>query len=256
MDDESEGGLAGPRVSVAPEVFARHPDYRSAVVHARRVRNAPSDDRSRQLLRDAAEAARKRLAGQPVTSHPHIQAWRAAFAAFGAKPSRFRCSAEALLRRALADEVPPINRLVDAYNAVSIAQVIPVGGEDADRVVGDVTLRFAAGDELFEAREGGELVAVRVEPGEAIWHDAAGVTCRRWNWRQCARTALTERVANAYFELDALGACGDADLDAAVAALVDHLELLSPGCDLTVEVLRGPRRAAPESSAAPSPRRS
>jgi DNA/RNA-binding domain of Phe-tRNA-synthetase-like protein len=244
MGSEPEA-VAGPRVSVAPEVFERHPDYRSVVIHARGVRNAPSDDRSRRLLGDAAEAARERFAGEPVTAHPHIQAWRAAFAAFGAKPSRFRCSAEALLRRAMADGVPPINRLVDAYNAVSVAHVIPVGGEDADRVAGDVTLRFATGDEPFEAREGGELVTTRVEPGEAIWQDAAGVTCRRWNWRQCARTALTEGVANAYFELDALGPCGDADLDAAVAALVDQLEALSPGCDLGVEVLRGPRRGTP-----------
>lgn len=28
-------------------------------------------------------------------------------------------------------------------------------------------------------------------PGEVIWRDDAGVTCRQWNWRQCTRTRIT-----------------------------------------------------------------
>lgn len=42
-----------------------------------------------------------------------------------------------------------------------------------------------------------------VDPGEVVWADEAGVTSRRWNWRQCTRTALTGHVRNAYFVLDA-----------------------------------------------------
>jgi DNA/RNA-binding domain of Phe-tRNA-synthetase-like protein len=29
------------------------------------------------------------------------------------------------------------------------------------------------------------------EPGEVIWRDDDGVTCRCWNWRQCVRTRIT-----------------------------------------------------------------
>ena len=42
------------------------------------------------------------------------------------------------------------------------------------------------------------------EPGEVIWADSTGITCRRWNWRQCRRTQLTEDTQNVYFVLDRL----------------------------------------------------
>ena len=42
------------------------------------------------------------------------------------------------------------------------------------------------------------------ESGEVIWRDDLGVTCRRWNWRQVARTRLTEETTNAMFLLERL----------------------------------------------------
>jgi len=229
---------ARPRARVAAEIFARHPDYRAAILYARGVVNGPSDERSRALLATAEETARARFAARAPAEDPHLAAWRAAYAAFGAKPSRFLSSAEALIRRALKGGAPAIDRLVDVYNAVSIAHVVPVGGEDADRVVGDPVVRFAAGGEPFETREEGQPVTVAVDPGEAVWADDAGVTCRRWNWRQCTRTALTEDVRNAYFVLDALAPFDDAQLAAATAALVDGIVAVSPGCEIEVETLR------------------
>jgi hypothetical protein len=42
-----------------------------------------------------------------------------------------------------ADAVPGINCLVDAYNSVSLAHLLPIGGEDLDRLAGACVLRFA-----------------------------------------------------------------------------------------------------------------
>jgi DNA/RNA-binding domain of Phe-tRNA-synthetase-like protein len=149
--------------------------------------------------------------------HPHLVAWREAFRAFGAK--RYQCSAEALIRR----DFPRINRLVDLYNAVSVRWAVPVGGEDIDRVVGTVRLRFAVGDEPFD---GGDPP----KPGEVVWADEAGVTCRRWNWRQGVRTRLELGTTRAYFLFDALPELDDASL----AAAMDDLEasLRAPGVRL------------------------
>jgi hypothetical protein len=125
--------------------------------------------------------------------HPHLLAWRDAFRSFGVKPKRAVCSAEALIARG---ELPRINPLVDRYNAVSVRLAVPVGGEDLARVVPPVRLVFATGDEPFD---GGDPP----RPGEVVWLDGLGVTCRRWNWRQGARTRLTEETARAYFLFDA-----------------------------------------------------
>jgi DNA/RNA-binding domain of Phe-tRNA-synthetase-like protein len=161
--------------------------------------------------------------------HPHLVAWREAFRAFGAKPKRYQCSAEALIRR--PDGLPLINRLVDIYNAVSVTHAVPVGGEDIDRVVGAVRLRFASGDEDFD---GGDPP----KPGEVVWADEAGVTCRRWNWRQGVRTRLTESTSRAYFLFDALPVFDDAALAAAMDDLSVRLVEACPGASLSSFVVR------------------
>jgi DNA/RNA-binding domain of Phe-tRNA-synthetase-like protein len=154
--------------------------------------------------------------------HPHLLAWREAFRAFGAK--RYRCSAEALIRR--VDEFPRINRLVDLYNACSVRWAVPVGGEDIDHVAGTVRLVFASGSEPFD---GGDPP----KPGEVVWADDAGVTCRRWNWRQGVRTRLTEDTRRAYFLFDALPELDDASLASAMEDLAAGLREACPGLELS-----------------------
>jgi DNA/RNA-binding domain of Phe-tRNA-synthetase-like protein len=159
--------------------------------------------------------------------HPHLLAWREAFRSFGAK--RYLSSAEALIRR--AEELPAINRLVDLYNAVSVVHAVPVGGEDLDRVVGTVRLVFASGDESFD---GGDPP----KPGEVVWADSAGVTCRRWNWRQGVRTRLTESTTRAYFLFDALPVFDDSLLRAAMEDLASRLRDACPAASLESFVVR------------------
>jgi DNA/RNA-binding domain of Phe-tRNA-synthetase-like protein len=148
--------------------------------------------------------------------HPHLLAWREAFRSFGVKPKRAVCSAEALIARG---SLPRINPLVDRYNAVSVRWAVPVGGEDLDHVVPPVRLIFATGAEPFD---GGDPPRA----GEVVWRDGEGVTCRRWNWRQGARTRLTEETTRAYFLFDALPVFDDTSLR---AAMDDLAALLSSG---------------------------
>ena len=61
------------------------------------------------------------------------------------------------------------------------------------------------------------------DPGEVVWCDDAGVTCRRWNWRQARRTQLREDTTAALFILDALQPLTDEALHAAAEDLVAHL---------------------------------
>jgi DNA/RNA-binding domain of Phe-tRNA-synthetase-like protein len=60
-----------------------------------------------------------------------------------------------------------------------------------------------------------------------VWCDEAGVTCRRWNWRQARRTQLSEDTTTALFILDALDPITDEALHAA-EDLVAHLTGLGP----------------------------
>ena len=192
-------------VEIDPRIWELRPDFVVTVVRARGLSNGPSDDASTALLRRAEESARVALNGAEPAALPNVSAWRDAYRAFGAKAQRTPCSAEALLKRAVdGDGLPNINRLVDLYNAVSVEYALPVGGEDLARTVGVSRLTLATGAESFDTLRSGEEVVDHPAAGEVVWIDDAGVTCRRWNWRQCARTRLTEASSDAWFVLERL----------------------------------------------------
>lgn len=234
----AEAALAGAEVS--PDVLALRPDYVVALLVADGLAGGPSDAESESLLARAEREASARTT--PIEDLEHVAQWREAFRSFGAKPQRTRNSVEALLRR-VPDGLPRVNRLTDVYNAVSVLHVVPIGGEDLDRYVGPPRLVRADGDEVFDTVAAGEPVVESPEPGEVVWRDDAGVTCRRWNWRQCRRTQLTEHTTTALFVLDCLAAAGGEGALAAGGDLRDHLARTNPGARFAWRLL--PERSAP-----------
>jgi DNA/RNA-binding domain of Phe-tRNA-synthetase-like protein len=207
---------------VAPEVFGLRHDYRVMLLAVDGIEPGPSDEASEALLSAAEAWATQALANQPANEVPHVAAWREAYRSFGAKPQRTRNSLEALMRRA-ANGLPRVNRLTDVYNAISLLHQVPLGGEDLGHYRGAPRLVRATGEESFDTTANGETVIEHPEPGEVVWCDDAGVTCRRWNWRQCSRTSLTDETTTAVFILDALDPMNDDELAAATDALADAL---------------------------------
>jgi DNA/RNA-binding domain of Phe-tRNA-synthetase-like protein len=193
------------------------PDFAVLLMTAEGLVNAPSSD----------DTVRTDGLADPAT--PHVEAWREAYRGFGVNPKRARPSVDALLRR---PELPRINRVVDAYNAVSVRHGLPIGGEDLDTYDGPARLVRAAGDEPFATVKDGEPVVERPEPGEVVWRDDAGVTCRRWNWRQCTRTHITEQTKNALFILERLEPYPLESLRAAGDELAGLLRAITP--DVTI----------------------
>jgi DNA/RNA-binding domain of Phe-tRNA-synthetase-like protein len=187
-------------------VFALRPDYRALLLAVDGLVPGPSDQAGEELLRAA---------------------WREAYQGFGAKPNRTRNSLEALLRRAVSG-LPRVNRLTDLYNAVSVLHQVPLGGEDLTRYSGAPRLVRATGKEAFDTAADGAAVIEHPESGEVVWCDDAGVTCRRWNWRQAGRTRLGEETTSALFILDALEPMTDEALHAAAEDLIARLTLLGP----------------------------
>ena len=233
--------LAGGRVEAA--VFAMRPDYRAMLLAVDGIVPGPSDQASDKLLQAAEAAAREALRGRPAEDLPHVAAWREAYRAFGAKPQRTRNSLEALLRR-VPSGLPRVNRLTDLYNAISVRHQIPLGGEDLSRYTGAPRLVRATGIEPFDTAADGAAVIEHPDPGEVVWCDDAGVTCRRWNWRQARRTQLRDDTTTALFILDALDPVTDQALQAAAADLIARLTRLGPGVRAVRRLIAGGRRDA------------
>jgi len=229
--------------SIDAAVFALRPDYRALLLTADGLRGGPSDETSEHLLAAADGTARQRLNGQKPEQLPHPAAWREAYRSFGAKPQRTRPSVEALLRRVEPDGLPRVDRITDVYNAVSIAHLLPLGGEDRAAYAGPPQLIRAVGSEAFDTTAGGDPVIEHPEPGEVVWCDEDGITCRRWNWRQGIRTRITADTRSAVFILDALDPLTDDELHAAADALTDGLLALSPDAVVHRRLIAHPNRA-------------
>ncbi len=217
------------QVRVDEAVLELRPDFAVLVMTAEGLVNGPGDQVSQAWLADAA--------GKADAGDPHVEAWREAYRAFGAKPQRTRPSVDALLRRANA--LPSINKVVDAYNAVSVEYALPIGGEDLDAYRGPARLVRAAGDEPFDVIAGGEPAVEHPDAGEVVWRDDAGVTCRRWNWRQCVRTRLTEDTENGLFLLERLEPYPVERLAEAGDRLAERLREIAPDVRIESRLIGG-----------------
>jgi DNA/RNA-binding domain of Phe-tRNA-synthetase-like protein len=224
--------------SIDPSILILRPDYRALLIAMRGVKGGPSDEASEAALQRAEESVRRRLDGAAPESLPAIAAWREAFAGFGVKPRVARSSVEALVRR-IDSGLPRIDRLTDIYNAISVEHLVPIGGENLDRYVGAPRLVRAVGDEPFDTVADGEFVTVPADPGEVVWRDDLGVTCRRWNWRQCVRTRLDESTSNILFILDALDPMTTQELEAAGDALIEALGQGNPDMEISTRLMVG-----------------
>ena len=172
------------------------------------------------LILEREAAARARWAGMELSQIPGIAAWRSAYKAFGIRQTRYRSSVERLVKNVLAGRpLARINGFVDAYNAVSLGSVLPLGADDLDKVEGPLSFRYAReGDTFVDMADGAEAGDEAPKAGEVVYADARHVLCRRWNWRQDARSLITPATTRAVVTLQQNGA---GDVEAAADDLVD-----------------------------------
>jgi len=102
---------------------------------------------------------------------PQIAAMRGAYKALGKDPSRYRGSAEALLRRVLSGKgLYQINSVVDINNLVSLESLNSAGSYDMEKITLPIELRIGAAGESYKGI-GKDLIKIENLP---VFADAAG----------------------------------------------------------------------------------
>lgn len=216
------------------ELAEPFPDFRVAVLLWEDLTIADRRPADLDALIAGREAeARRRHAGRELSEIEGIAAWRKAYRAFGIRKTSYRCSVERLVKNALAGRpLPAINAFVDAYNAVSLQAVACCGADDLDRTTPPFAFRFARpGDSFIDmGAEPGETTDDPPKEGEVVYADAAHVLCRRWNWRQDARTIITPATRRAIMTIQTHG-WGDLE-----AAVDDARQLIGRFCGGKVRI--------------------
>ncbi len=195
--------MTGLSYSISSDIFDKYSGYARRVVLAFGVHNDRSPEKLVQLLREAEASVRAQANLEMIAEHPRIKPWREAYKAFGAKPSEFRSSIEAMARRALrGDQLPSINALVDIGNIVSLQHLVPVGGHSMDELTQDISLCLAIGEEEFVPF--GLTEVEHPLPGEVIFVEGNTVLTRRWTWRQANYTLTLPETTSLEFNIDRL----------------------------------------------------
>jgi DNA/RNA-binding domain of Phe-tRNA-synthetase-like protein len=173
----------------------------------------------------AAQLARD-LAGIDLADVAELKAWRQAYRAFGVKKTSYRSSVERLLKNVQrGGGLPQVNVLVDAYNAISARYRMPIGADDLDRVRPPLAFRYSRPADTFVALGDAAATPDPPQAGEVVYADAEKCLCRRWNWYQDARSAITSHTTRAVLTVQTL-----ADDDSGVREATSHLVELIAAC--------------------------
>ena len=186
------------------KIFEKFPGLTIGVVICKNLNNFGTQEEVQKEIREQENNIRAKYNTETLSQTPKIDVWRKTYSAFGAKPKENKSSVENLYRLVLQGvNLRHINKLVDIYNFISLKYMVPVGGEDIDKIEGDVVLTFA------EPNEPTVLLLGDKEPrpphaGEVIYKDNVSAICRRWNWREADRTKFTEETKNCFLVIEGL----------------------------------------------------
>ena len=201
------------------EILERFPNVVGGVIHADGLTNRPAPAELTAAFRAEQASVRERIGETPLSELPTLAAWRSVFRGFGVNPTKYRCAAEALLRRLTKQgELPSINALVDLANLVSIRYALPVAVFDQRDVSGGTIVRLAHGGEAWS--DLGSSTTEHPEPGEVIFcDDEERVSARRWCWRQSRASAAGEDTTEIVVTIEGHHEAAADDVDRAVRDL-------------------------------------
>ncbi len=240
------------RYHIDPTLFQNYPGYVRGLIIARRVINIePPIDEVARMLAGAQKTVRDRTDLDPVSAQPNIAAWRAAYRAFGAKPTDFPSAIESLVKRvrrndaspALSAGLPYINTLAALGNSASLRYLVPIGGHALDLLQSDdeLVLGYATGQEEFLPLNGGPIE--HPTPGEIIFYVTSPsravpqVMTRRWTWRQGDFTKLQRTTTAVVINVDGLPPTTRAEVDTINADVATLVGLYCGGASVEVKVL-------------------
>ena len=217
---------------IEPSVIEKYPHLKVGVIIARGIDNRGKKDEIEKLVEQTSLKVKEEYAGKELTKEPKILDWREAYKSFGFKPSSYRCSVEALLRRVVGDKgLPSINSVVDLYNMISIKHSLPAGADDLDKVDGVIRLDVAKGSEPFTAL--GSQEKLEAKEGEVIYRDDREVLCKAWNWRESDTSKITEESKNISLAIEGLE---HTEADEIVKALKELSSLIEKYCGGEIEL--------------------
>lgn len=179
---------------IGPQVQTRFPGLKVLTCDIEGVKVEKRGFELENFKEELMKQVREKYDLESLKNVSTFRAYRDFFWRVGIDPTKIRPAAEALIRRVLGGRpIPRINTLVDAYNLASIKTEIALAAFDADRLKGDLLMRFA--------EEGEEFVGIGMEKpmilqgGEIVVSDGEKLVAI-YPYRDADSTKITEKTKN------------------------------------------------------------
>ena len=106
--------------------------------------------------------------------------------------------------------------------------MLPVGGEDLNKIQGDIALTVAGPSESPVLLLGDKEPRPPHE-GEVIYKDDISAICRRWIWREADRTKLTPGTKNCILVIEGLPPISYKEVETATKELAESVQKFCGG---------------------------
>jgi DNA/RNA-binding domain of Phe-tRNA-synthetase-like protein len=202
-------------IQIEDGVFSMFPDFCRGVIVARELDNRGEPPGLLEGLHEQVAKVRSDASLADYKSHRRIAPWRAAFEEFRMNPNQNPPSVAGLIKRIRnGHDLPFINKLVAIMNTVSLANIVPVGGDDLKSTAGHLSLTLASGDEQYRPLGKPER-AEKPSPGEVIYQDTKRheVLCRGWCWRNSHITRILPETEFVAINVDGLDPVAQTDVE-------------------------------------------
>lgn len=217
------------KIIIEEPIFTQFSDFKRGIIIVSDIDNKPDDNLIKTLLDN--EVINKTSSN--YVEHEYVKAWNEAHIKFGSNPNKFPPSIKSLLKRIQSGNgLPFINSVVALFNYISIKHLIPCGGDDINKIEGNLCLGFSKGNEIFISL--GSTTQENPAAGEVIYFDdkTLNVMCRRWNWRNGDFTKITENTKQLVINIDGIGNVPQTLIESARDELA---ELLIQHCNVKVQ---------------------
>ena len=214
-------------LKIDSKLKTRFPDLNVLTHHIKGVHVQKRDNELENFKVEVMSQIKEEYDLDTVKDQPTFRAYRDFFWSIKIDPTKIRPAAEALIRRIIAGKtLPRINTLVDAYNLASIKSRIALATFDADKLEGDLLMRFAEEGERFYGI--GMKKPLILKGGEIVVSDEKKLVAI-YPYRDADNTKVTEKTENVTIVVCGVPGIPKRDLENASQVAVEYINRFCGG---------------------------
>ena len=218
------------KITIEPAIKSLFPELKLGCLEAK-VNVNNSNESLKNLIQQTCNSLIDKITPESIRKIETVESLKTAYRRMGKDPSRYRPSAESLLRRIASHKsLYYVNNVVDVLNLVSITTGFSICGYDTDKISGEISFGKGAPNEPYEGIGRGELNIENLP----VFRDKIGAFGTPTS--DSTRTMITDETKNILLIFPAFS--DSLNLDGAMQLMSEYLVKYADGKDVEISVVK------------------